>query len=267
MFIKEEIKMIHERINLKNSEGTYMTTYIIDDPLEIDRKRPVIVVCPGGGYEICSPREAEPIALSFNAAGFHAVVVNYSINKLFPASLKDLSEAVCIVRDNAKEWRIDTDKVIVCGFSAGGHLAASLGVFWNSEPAVKREDNKNRPNGMILAYPVITSGVHSHAGTIKVISGENAEIAAKVSLENQVTADCPPAFIWHTFTDSCVPVENSILMAAALARENISTELHIFPDGPHGLSLATEFVAESEQGTVPEVQSWIGMAARWVSNL
>lgn len=259
--------MLHERINLKNNEDAYITTYIIDDPLEANRKRPVIVICPGGGYEFCSPREAEPIALSFNAAGFHAVVVNYSVKKLFPASLIDLSETVCIVRDNAEKWSVDANKVIVCGFSAGGHLAASLGVFWNNEPAIKREDNKNRPDGMILAYPVITSGIHSHAGSIRTISGESMEIMAKVSLENQVTEDCPSAFIWHTFTDTCVPVENSLIMSAALAQKHISTELHIFPKGPHGLSLATDFVAESEQGTVPEVQDWINMAVRWVNNL
>lgn len=257
--------MIHEKFNL--NEEAYMTTYIVDDPLEQNRKRPVVVICPGGGYEFCSPREAEPVALAFNAAGIHAVVVNYRVFAVYPASLKDLSDAVCIVRDNAEDWRIDTEKVIVCGFSAGGHLAASLGVFWNSEPEIKREDQKNKPNGMILSYPVITAGKYAHVGSIKNVSGGNEELAKKMSLENQVTEDCPRAFIWHTFEDPGVPVENSMFMAAALREKNIETELHIFPKGPHGLSVATEFVSESEYGVNPKVQTWVSKAIEWIFSL
>ena len=259
--------MLHEKINLRDDNNIYLNTYIIDDPLEQNRKRPIVVICPGGGYEYCSAREAEPIALAFNAAGFHAVVVYYSLKQLFPASLKDLSDAVCIVRDNAEKWCVDTDKVIVCGFSAGGHLAASLGVLWNSEPAIIRDDNKNRPNGMILAYPVISAGKYRHAGSISNITNNDEILMEKVSLEKHITADCPPVFIWHTFTDDAVPVQNSIDFAAALAQQNISTELHIFPKGPHGLSLANQWVAADENGIVPEVQQWISMSIRWINNL
>ncbi len=259
--------MLHEKISLRDNNDIYLNTYIVDDPLEQKRKRPIVVICPGGGYEFCSAREAEPIALAFNAAGFHAAVVYYSLKQLYPASLKDLSDAVCIVRDNAEKWQIDPDKVIVCGFSAGGHLAASLGILWNSEPAVIREDKKNRPNGMILAYPVISSGTHRHIGSIQNITNNDRLLMEKVSLENHVTADCPPAFIWHSFNDDVVPVENSIDFAAALAQEKISTELHIFPNGPHGLSLANEWVASDEKGIVTEVQPWLSMAVRWINNL
>ena len=259
--------MIHERVYLSDNNNVYLNTYIIDDPIEQNRKKPVVVICPGGGYEFCSPREAEPIALAFNAAGYHAVVLYYSLKQLFPASLKDLSDAVCLVRDNSEQWRIDKDKVIVCGFSAGGHLAASLGVLWNSELAIQREDDKNKPNGLILAYSVITSGDYRHAGSIENITNNDKALMDKVSLEKHVTSDCPPAFIWHTFTDELVPVENSIYFAAALVEEKVSTELHIFPGGPHGLSVANEWVAEQPSGIVPEVQPWINMAIRWISNL
>lgn len=259
--------MIHEKISLRENNEAYMTTYIIDDPLMLERKRPIVVICPGGGYEFCSPREAEPVALAFNSAGFHAVVVNYSIKALYPKPLIDLSNAVCIVREHEKEWRIDTDKVIVCGFSAGGHLAASLGVFWNSEEAIRREDGLNRPNGMILAYPVITSGPFAHTGSIKNLSGNSQEIAEKVSLEKQVTKDTPRAFIWHTFEDKTVPVENSLYMAEALRSENIPTELHIYPNGGHGLSLATEYTAESDLEIMPQIEEWIHLAVRWIKEL
>lgn len=257
--------MINKKIQLReNNSNIYMETYIINDPLEKSRKRPLVVVCPGGGYEYCSAREAEPIALGFNAAGFHAVVVYYSINERYPEALKDVSEAVVRVRENADEWCVDTDKIVVCGFSAGGHLAGSLGVFWNSESAIKREDKLNKPNGMILSYPVITSGEKRHEGSINVLAGDNAEMREWVSLEKHVSEDCPPAFIWHTFTDACVPVENSVYMMDALTAKGIPTELHIYPKGPHGLSLSNEFVSESDEGIVNEVQDWIRYAVRWI---
>ena len=259
--------MLHERINIRNKGDAYLNTYIIDDPLEQNRKRPIIVICPGGGYEFCSPREAEPVALAFNAAGYHAAVLFYSLRQMFPASLMDLSDAVCIVRDNTANWNIDTDKVIVCGFSAGGHLAASLGVLWNSEPSIKREDSKNKPNGMILAYPVITSGEYRHKGSIENITNNDTELIEKVSLEKHISSDCPPAFIWHTFNDETVPIENSLSFAMSMAKKKRSTELHVFPNGPHGLSLANEWVADQKDRVVTEVQSWINMAVRWVSKL
>lgn len=259
--------MLHKTISLREDRGDVkMTTYIIEDPMEQDRKSPLVVICPGGGYEFCSPREAEPIALQFNAAGIHAVVVDYSVKELYPRALMDLSKAVTVVRENAEAWRVDSDKIIVCGFSAGGHLAASLGVLWNKEPQIRREDQKNRPNGMILCYPVISAGQHSHGGSIQTITGGDPGLMETVSLEKQVDGDCPPAFIWHTFEDPCVPVENSLLMASALAEKKISTELHIYPKGNHGLSLANKYTCGTEADP-QEVRNWIDMAVRWVQQL
>ena len=259
--------MRHEKINLRDNSNVYLNTYIIDDPLNQNRKRPVVVICPGGGYEYCSAREAEPIALAFNAVGYHAVVLYYSLKKLFPTALKDLSDTVCMVRDNAENWGVDTNKVIVCGFSAGGHLAASLGVFWNSEPEIHREDDKNKPNGMILAYPVITAGEYRHIESIENITNNDKALMDKVSLEKHITSDCSPAFIWHTYTDELVPVQNSLDFAMALANKKIQTELHIFPDGRHGLSLANEWVSGSEKGILPDLHRWVDMAERWIRNL
>ncbi len=259
--------MLYEKLYLREDKNSYITTYIIDDPLEQDRKRPVVIICPGGAYEYVSPREGEPVALAFNAAGYHAVVLTYRTKKLFPAALTDLSDVVRAVRNNAERWRIDTDKVIVCGFSAGGHLAASLGVFHDNEPAIKTADGFNKPNGMILCYPVISSGINAHQASIKNIAGDNKDVAQKMSLEKQVTASCPPAFIWHSFADTVVPVQNSICMAKSLADNNIPVELHIFPNGPHGMSVANEYVAECEEGNRTEVQQWIKMASEWISNL
>ena len=138
-----------------------------------------------------SDREAEPIALRFNSLGFQSFVLRYSVNKLpFPGALLELSKAVSIVRENAAEWDIDPEKIIVCGFSAGGHLAASLGVFWSKDfvtVPLGFECQENRPNGMILAYPVITSGEFAHRDSfINLLKDRYEQDLALVSLENRV---------------------------------------------------------------------------------
>ena len=259
--------MINEKIYLRDNDNVYMETYIVRDPLGDRRKRPAVVICPGGAYEFCSEREAEPVALNFNARGINAVVVYYSVKKLFPQALIDVSNAVVKIREKAEEWNVDPDKIIVCGFSAGGHLAASLGVFWNSEEAIKREDKMNKPNGMILSYPVITSSEKAHRGSVDTISKGDKALLEKVSLENWVNCDTPPTFIWHTFTDEAVPVENSIYMIVALRKNNISTEAHIYPFGPHGVSLATRYVSRGDSDVLKDVQEWIVKAINWIERL
>lgn len=255
--------MIHEKISLrKDNSNVFMETYIVRDPLGEKRKRPMVVICPGGGYRFCSEREAECVALNFNAAGYHAAVVYYSVNEKFPKALEDLSAAVVTVRQNADKWNVDRDRIVVCGFSAGGHLAASLGVFWNSE--VKRPDKLNRPDGLILCYSVITSGEKAHADSIFVLSGGDEKIKEKVSIEKQVNSHCPPTFLWHTYPDELVPVENSVYMLNSLVEKGIPTEAHIYPKGRHGLSLANALVARGEEGIVPLVQDWIKYAVRWI---
>ena len=259
--------MKNERILLRDGNNDiYMDVCIIDDPWGLSRKRPIVVICPGGGYQRCSSSEAEPIAMNFNAAGFHTAIVYYSVNKKYPEALKDLSEAVIKIRSNCENWCIDKERVILCGFSAGGHLAASLGVLWDKEPAIKCNDESNKPDGMILAYPVITATEKRHKGSIEVLTDNDAELMKQVSLENYVTSACPPTFIWHTFEDKTVPVENSVYLLNELIKENIPTEFHIYPKGKHGLSLANQFVAKSEIEVVPEVQEWIKNAVRWIKN-
>lgn len=259
--------MIYEKILLRNDdENVYMRSYIVDNPLKSPVKRPMVLICPGGSYTHLSPREAEPIALQFNAAGIHAAVVYYSVNKPYPAALEDLSNAVVKVRENAEKWSVKSDKIVVCGFSAGGHVSASLGVFWNSEERIKRADKMNKPNGMILCYPLITYITGGEdLDALKIIAGEDEELLKKNLLHNQVNADCPPAFMWHTFTDPGVPVYNSLYFAKALADNGVNTELHIYPEGPHGLSLADGYTTEN--WIYPDVQNWIKMAVRWVKKL
>ena len=246
-----------------------LTTYVLAG----ERSRPLVVICPGGGYQFCSPREAEPIALQLNAAGFHACVLDYSVAPLrHPQPLRDLSRAMCIVRERATEWRVRPDQVAVCGFSAGGHLAASLGVHW-SKPYLEGvpgiEIGKNRPNGLILCYPVISSGKMSHGGSFQNLLGENPsdELLEEMSLELHVSGDTAPTFLWHTVEDEAVPVENSLLFEEALRRNGVSFELHLYPRGPHGISLATPETSDTADQVNPHVSTWMSLCLQWLESI
>ncbi len=265
--------MKYEVLNLRkepiNGFVPTLTTYILDEIMDSDsnRKLPAIIVCPGGGYGMCSKREAEIIALQFTAAGYHAFVLDYAVapDNHYPEPQKNLSDAISLVRKNAEEWRIDKDKIAVIGFSAGGHLAASLATMWNKEP-LKTEDGINKPNAAILSYPVISSveGVTHEGSMINLCCGDG-ELREKMSLETQVDKDTPPCFIWHTFSDEVVPVENSLRFAAALNKSKIPFEMHIFPNGPHGLSVSNHITAIDENYNIPEVRAWVKLAVDWLN--
>ncbi len=277
-------KIINIEIDYKKfgaDNGGYqptMTLYLPENSGSIKpvSKRPTVVICPGGGYGITADREAEGVAFKFVAKDCNAVVVRYScVPARFPCQLMEVAWAISKIRENAEEWKVDTDKIAVMGFSAGGHLAASYGTLWNRD-FIKEyfsfENGENKPNGMILCYPVITSGEKAHKGSFKCLLGEkneDPELLELLSPEKQVGDDTPKAFIWHTFEDGGVPVENSLLMASALAEKKINTELHIFPHGWHGLSLCNNIVLHPDMyhGEYDEVQIWIDMAIRWLKNL
>ena len=175
--IYEKLKIRDISKRLKNSDAV-ISAYIPSNSKEINlnKKRETIIICPGGGYEFTSDREAEPIALKFVAQGFNAIVIRYSIAPVrYPASLLELAETVRYVREKEEEWNVDTKRVIVCGFSAGGHLAGSLGVLWDNEiikESLEVKNNEIKPNAMILCYPVISSGEFAHRGSFDNLLGE-----------------------------------------------------------------------------------------------
>lgn len=271
--------MIHEVINL-NLDGYNLETsaklyaYRLDNTPQSDafRKRPAVIICPGGGYGHTSDRESEPIAMQYLAAGYHAFVLRYHVApNRYPIALLELASAIKIIREHASEWMIDEKKIILNGFSAGGHLAASLSTFWSSDwlaKAIATTKEMIQPNGCILAYPVITSGEFAHRGSFENLLGEDTARMAEVSLEHQVNSNTPPMFIWHTYEDASVPVENSLLFLAALRRYKISTEFHMYPHGGHGLALANQETQMSDgRGLQEECQGWIHLAIRWIRNL
>lgn len=261
--------MLHKILEI---EGAKAYTYFWDSSKEMRpfEKRPVIVICPGGGYGFTSDREAEPIAMRFMAMGYHAVVLRYSVApERYPKQLLQLGSLVKYIKDNAEEYHVDPEKIFVMGFSAGGHLAASYGVFWDKEEpwneiGIAKEDLK--PAGLILSYPVITSGEYAHHGSFHNLLGERyEELKEMMSLEKQVSKNTPPTFLWHTFTDGGVPVENSVFFFQALRKCGVPTEMHIYPCGGHGLSLADKETSdESGNDVQKECQSWVSLAQTWL---
>lgn len=233
------------------------------------RKRPAVIICPGGGYEYLSDREGQTIAMRFSSYGINAFVLKYSICNRFPTAVIELAESVKFVRENSEKFDIDPEKILICGFSAGGHLSASLGTLWNSNYLISilGETEIYRPNGLILSYPVITSGKFRHDGSIESILGKNPDndMLELVSLEKQVTPATPKTFIWHCADDGCVPPENTLDFVKALSLNNVSFECHIFPYGGHGLAFSDASTAGYE-GHINSVSAqWFGLAYDWIS--
>lgn len=257
--------------------GTTLTAYVHELSAEcVHAPRPAMLVLPGGGYRFCSDREAEPIALAYMNAGYNAYVLRYACqeNAKFPRPLLEASYAMKLIRDRAAVDNTDPARVFAIGFSAGGHLAGALATCWQRKEIYTAAGvgyGENKPNGVVLCYPVVSGGEYRHVGSFCAICGKadpSEEELALYSNERNVTADCPPVFLWHTASDSVVPVENSLLMARALAEKKIPFSLHVFPHGPHGLSLATAETscgrASLEMGDVAE---WLSLSLSWLSSL
>lgn len=245
-----------------------LTTYILGG----NKARGLVLILPGGGYGFTSPREAEPIALKFNSAGYHAIVLDYSCApNRFPMALYDCGRALTIIKEHSECWRIDLAQLYVCGFSAGGHLAASISnkylepVFSDVE-GIDLEGLKLR--GSILSYPVITAGEFRHKGSFDNLIGESVseDQRLKHSMEDLVHQHTPETFIWHTVNDQSVPVENTMLYIKALQKQGISYECHLYPNGPHGISLATEETADNKQQINSHVASWMRLCCDWMDS-
>lgn len=270
------MQLIKQTLKTKLSQSAQLYGYLPDNSEEIEsnRIRPTVLICPGGGYVMTSDREAEPVALNFIARGYNAFVIRYSVAPVhYPVALLEVATAMQLIRQNAEEWHVDPDKLIVAGFSAGGHLAADFAVNWNQILVTRFGFNAEsiKPNGLLLGYSVISSGAKAHLDSFKNLLGEqygNPELMDEVSVEKHVTPTTPPTFLWHTVTDDTVPVENSMLFASALKENGVSFEMHLFPQGGHGLSLATKqtAIASNGYGDEPVISVWADLFETWVTN-
>ncbi|KFI83629.1 acetyl esterase family enzyme [Bifidobacterium reuteri DSM 23975] len=263
-------------IGIDGSEAQFVG-YVPDDSpdLQPGRVRASILILPGGGYVMTSDREAEPVALRFLAKGFNVFVLRYSVRRShYPVALVESAEAMRLIRTNAEAWHADPERIAVMGFSAGGHLAANLATTAGDDDLHEHgyDPDEVRPNALMLAYPVITSGEYAHRGSFQYLLGAHDHDQAlrdKLSIEKHIDAKTPPVFVWHTMNDATVPVENTLMLIAACRAADVSVEAHLFPEGRHGLSLANEETAYhgSAEHIVPAVQCWPELAEAWLRRL
>lgn len=221
-----------------------------------------IIVCPGGGYTRLADHEGGPVAEWLNSIGITAFVLKYRHGPRYrhPSPLQDAARAIRLVRARAAEWQLDTRRIGILGFSAGGHVASTIGTHFdngqaNSSDAIERLSS--RPNALILIYPVITMGGFTHSGSRKQLLGEepSADLVRLLSNEEQVTKQTPLTFLVHTANDAGVPVENSLRFAEALRRMGVPFELHIYERGRHGFGLG---------GADPILSTWPARCADWL---
>lgn len=265
--------MILETIDLYNYNGLQnnlpnggkLNVYCRSASPEMSNKlRPAVLIFPGGGYGFLSDRENEPIVLEFVRAGYCAFVLSYSIHTPYPDPLNQALMAVGYIKQNAQKYGIDANKIVAIGFSAGGHLAALLATATKQE--VDSVPNGAKPNAVVLSYPVITMGEFTNEGTKNVITDNGKINPDYLSVENRVDCNSAPAFIWHTFEDDCVPIENSLLLASAYRKANVPFALHIFEKGCHGLSICNGEVNAQLPIDLQynHVGKWFDLALDWL---
>ena len=204
-----------------------------------------MVICPGGGYAHLAPHEGNDYALWLNQHGVTCFVLKYRLGSSgyhHPAMLNDAARAVRWVRAHADDYKIDPKRVGIMGSSAGGHLASTLVTHFdagdtNATDAIERQSS--RPDLGILCYAVISLGEFAHKGSEQNLLGKNPspELVQLLSNELQVTTNTPPCFIWTTFEDKTVPMENSLLFAGALRKNHVPFDLHVYQKGGHGMGL------------------------------
>ncbi|MCD7955714.1 MAG: alpha/beta hydrolase [Lachnospiraceae bacterium] len=292
--LTKEIKLYEDR------DDVTLTTYITGKKGEVPGRRPAILICPGGAYFSCSDQEAEPVALRFSAMGYQTFVLRYSTylegkggfpdlfgempvkeSCLHPTPVREVGKAMLIIREYADEWMVDTDRIAVCGFSAGAHNAAMYSVYWHTPLLTdyfQVSEDCLKPAALILGY-TLSDYVYMEerekspfdqaffgASNLALLgSRENSEERLKeVSPCRLVSAKNPPTFLWATAQDQMVPVQHSLRMAHALADHRIPFEMHIFEEGPHGLSLADQSSALARSQIFPDAAKWTALAEAWL---
>lgn len=237
------LAIMAEIINLWRDESVG-ATLTLPDMAPYAPVAPAMLVIPGGGYGcVCMASEGTPIAARFTELGYRCFILTYRVKPYaYPAPLQDAVRAMKYIRGNAAKFRVNPAMVAAVGFSAGGHLAASLGTLWDTVDASDGDalDAIDPvPNAIALAYPVITGGEKAHRGSVLNWVGHepSAEDIALFSLEKHVTEKTPPTFLWSTIEDNLVPCENALLFFEAMRTAKRPCDLHIFPHGHHGMQM------------------------------
>jgi acetyl esterase/lipase len=299
----KETSMITKTIQLyEDRPDVTLTTYVLADSPEMlnGKRRPAVLVCPGGAYLYCSDREGEPIALRFAAMGYHAFVLRYSTyfegqpcpsplpagmpvnpHSVHPGPMRDIGKAFLILRAHADEWLVDVEKIAICGFSAGGNNCAMYSVYWQ-DPVLAdffgEAPAAFRPAAAILAYAVTDNRLLfgdnpdpfvrqlGDAANIAFMgtTTPSPELLEVLSPVLHVSRHTPPTFLWATAADALVPAENTTRMATALAQAGVPFEVHVFEEGQHGLALADQATCGSLLEFNPDAAKWVDLAGAWL---
>ncbi len=270
IYWEEEIKV--------NNHSAALFCYVPSEPpfSGYGKKRPAVLILPGGGYKFTYEGEAEPVALKLCAAGICTFVLHYATKpskEVFPVALCETLLAIKYIRENSEKYGVNENNISVLGFSAGGHLCASAGTMFEDSALGGYLDGEReiyRANKMVLCYPVITADEkYAHKGSFESLTGKNfTEITENerdmLSAEKRVTRKTPPAFIWTTAEDGGVPPQNSLLMAKALSDKGIPFELYVYPHGDHGLCTADHTSLKRNYNDTLECSEWIEKAVRFI---
>ena len=267
LFLKDYYSFLGD--NGKNPTLDLYLPFNMDEMNRQSRKRPCMVICPGGGYEMCSQRESEALAVHFLTEGFNVFVLTYSVAPhTFPSQMLEVAAVMELIYKNADEWNCDTDKILIMGSSAGGHLAAHYSTMFDCKEVREYFPDSKAVAGTVLNYPVITANQNYwHGGSFKNLLGKadlTDDDTRYFSCELNVKETTPPAFIWHTAEDGCVPVMNSLLYAQALSKNKVPFELHIYPFGGHGLSTADIHTIDAENDVTRHVSGWLYELKKWL---
>ena len=299
--------MYCEKIKLyEGRDDVTLATYIWDDSpdMKLGKKRPAVIVCPGGAYLNLSDKEGEPVALAFANMGYQAFVLKYSVYSegnnngdmiaaegegvkehcQFPKPMQDIGAAMLYIRQHSNEWRVNMDQVAICGFSAGAHNCAMYSVYYD-QPEIAGffgvEPELLKPAACILGYSLTDYAYKkiSESSRTDLMMKKMFELSDlaflgtatpddkmlwKVSPVYHVNENTPPMFLWATAKDNLVPVQHTILMARSLADAGIPFEMHIFEDGMHGLAAATEAGAGCLLDVDAAAAKWIPMCHTWL---
>lgn len=291
--------MHHEKIYLhKNRTDVYLTTYVLNTPDRIlqGNPRPAVLICPGGGYMWCSEREGEPIAMAFASMGYHAFVLRYSTmqddgepqptqasqlvckpDRIYPQPVRDLGLAMKLLYQHASDWNIDSNRIAICGFSAGGHNCAMYGTLFNQPILTEYLGGCYPAATMILGYPLTYFPIPTaHASPQEKLAATALGMAylgtatpspaqcESASPVRHISDSTPPTFLWSTAEDEMVPISNTTDFAQQLAIHHVPFEVHIFESGCHGLSLATQATALDTDYIRPDIAPWMTLADTWL---
>ena len=293
-----------EEVHLEGSRDASFAAYLLDPEISYQqvKKRPLMVICPGGGYLIHAIKEQEPIAMRFLGLGYHAIVLRYSKyfmtrpqsseapietnpESAYPGPLVELMRAVAWARDNAERFAIDASRIYVIGFSAGAHLAGSLAEHWADEDLLARIPDASpedvKPRGVIMGYPMIGAQELLTRDTSKVpasfdwqrphiaraLFGTDAPSSGQldaIDLRKHIRPDMPRMFVWQTGEDQIVSAAETAEFASGLIDAGVSCELHIFESGQHGMALCDEASAGSAKDVDACAAMWVPMVEAWL---